>query len=73
MNIDFKLLEKTLAEHKVYDAWQYVESLNETLGYMSMSYNLINKVYEHRKDVIESTKNEIVDIAMREGSTSIKQ
>ena len=24
MNIDIKKLEKTIAENKVYDAWQYV-------------------------------------------------
>lgn len=38
MNIDFRLLERSLAEHKVYDAWQYVKSLHETLGYMNMSF-----------------------------------
>lgn len=27
MNIDFKQLEKKLAEQKVYDAWQYVKSM----------------------------------------------
>jgi hypothetical protein len=73
MNIDFRLLERSLAEHKVYDAWQYVKSLHETLGYMNMSYNLINKVYEHRKNVLESTKNEIIETAMLKGNASIEQ
>ncbi|TKJ92949.1 hypothetical protein PaeCFBP13512_06270 [Paenibacillus sp. CFBP13512] len=73
MNIDFKLLERTLAEHKVYDAWQYVESLNETLEYMDMSYNLINKVYEHRKNILESTKNEIMELALKEGIASFRK
>ncbi|SFB36619.1 hypothetical protein SAMN04488072_11971 [Lentibacillus halodurans] len=66
-------LEKKLAEQKVYDAWQYVKSLHETLGYMSMSYNLLNKIYEHRKIVLESTKNEIFHNAMEEGNASITQ
>ncbi|MEC0106883.1 hypothetical protein P4H27_08020 [Paenibacillus taichungensis] len=73
MAVDFKLLERTLAEHKVYDAWQYVKSLHETLGYMNMSYNLINKVYEHRKNILESTKNEIIDLVLNEGNASITQ
>lgn len=73
MNIDFKQLEKKLAEQKVYDAWQYVKSLHETLGYMSISYKLINKIYEHRKNVLESTENEIFESAMEEGKASITQ
>lgn len=73
MNIDFKQLEKKLAEQKVYDAWQYVKSLHETLGYMTMSYNLLNKIYEHRKSVLESTKNEIIQSAMEDGNASITQ
>lgn len=73
MNIDFKQLETKLAEQKVYDAWQYVKSLQETLGYMSMSYNLINKVYEHRKDVLETTKNEILQNVSDQGITPITQ
>ncbi|MCY9549398.1 hypothetical protein [Lysinibacillus xylanilyticus] len=73
MNIDFKKLEKELAEQKVYDAWQYVKSLQETLGYMSMSYNLLNKIYEHRKSILESTKNEIFQTALEKGNASITQ
>lgn len=37
MQVDINTLERTLAENKVYDAWQYVESLRETLGYMNVS------------------------------------
>ena len=33
MSVDIKVLERVLAENKVYDAWQYVQSLYETLGY----------------------------------------
>lgn len=73
MNIDFKGLEKKLAEQKVYDTWQYVKSLHETVEYMSMSYNLLNKIYEHRKSVLESTKNEIVQTAIKNGNAPITQ
>lgn len=48
MTIDVKLLEKTLAQHKVYDAWQYVQSLQETLNYMKTSYNMLIKIHDHR-------------------------
>lgn len=71
MNIDFKLFEKRLAEFKVYDTWQYVMSLQETIGYMGMSYNLINKVYEHRKNVLNQTNDEIFTTAISEGKASI--
>lgn len=73
MNINFKKLEKVLAEQKVYDAWQYVKSLHETVGYMSMSYNLLNKIYEHRKNVLESTKNEVLQTVVENGNVSITQ
>ncbi len=32
MSTDISALEKALAEHTVYDAWQYVKSLQETLS-----------------------------------------
>ena len=31
--MDFSRFQKILAQNKVYDAWQYVQSLNETLEY----------------------------------------
>ena len=48
MPIDISRLERTLAEYKVYDAWQYVKSLQETLGYMSVSYNMLLN-YSHKE------------------------
>lgn len=45
--MDFSSFQKTLAQNKVYDAWQYVQSLNETLAYMNMSAELLEKVYAH--------------------------
>ena len=41
MAINYNDLKKQLAEHKVYDAWQYVCSLLETVDYMNLSYNLL--------------------------------
>ena len=71
MNIDFRLLEKRLAEQKVYDAWQYVESLHETLLYMTTSYEILLKVYEHRKDIIAATENEVFDNVIKNGQGTI--
>ena len=41
--MDFSRFQKILAQNKVYDAWQYVQSLNETLDYMSMSEELLER------------------------------
>lgn len=60
MAIDIGSLKKALAEHKVYDAWQYVESLQETLGYMSVSYNMLIKVHDHRVSTLAATKQDII-------------
>ena len=43
MAINYKDLEKALAQNKVYNAWQYVQSLNETLTYMNVSYKMLAK------------------------------
>ena len=63
MAIDFNLLERTLAEHKVYDAWQYVQSLQETLNYMKTSYDILIKVHDNRittlANVVERTLNQV--------------
>lgn len=71
MRFDYKLLEKKLAEYKVYDAWQYVQSLQETINYMSISYELLVKVYDHRKRVISETGTTLLKTAMEKGSASI--
>lgn len=36
MSIDIKELQKELAHQKVYDTWQYVDSLREMLAYMDL-------------------------------------
>ncbi len=44
MAINYKDLEKKhFAQNKVYNAWQYVQSLNETLMYMNVSYEMLKK------------------------------
>lgn len=60
MSIDISALERALAEHKVYDAWQYVKSLQETLGYMSMSYNMLTKVHDHRVTTLADVEQDII-------------
>lgn len=60
MPIDISRLERTLAEHKVYDAWQYVKSLQETLGYMSVSYNMLLKVHDHRVTTLATVGQDII-------------
>ena len=67
MSIDISVLEKTLAEHKVYDAWQYVKSLQETLGYMSVSYNMLTKVHDHRVTTLAAVEQNIMHQAHETG------
>lgn len=71
MNIDLKKLEKTIAENKVYDARQYVQSLLETLSYMSISYEMLMKVHDHRVETLKSLNQEILSKAAQNGSASI--
>lgn len=37
MSVDLKLLQQKLAEYKVYDAWQYVQGLMESMRYAHLS------------------------------------
>lgn len=70
MSIDIRMLEKSLAEYKVYDAWQYVESLRETLSYMSISYNLLTKVHDHRVNILAEVEQSILHQAVETGEAS---
>lgn len=63
MNIDFKELKKDLSTYKVYDAWQYVESLLETLTYMDVSYSLLEKVDQYKKDAFSQINQETFEAA----------
>lgn len=70
--MDMNLLKKTLAAHKVYDAWQYVESLRETTGYMKASYEMLVKVYNHRIDTLAEVERSILSEAHKTGKASCK-
>ena len=72
MSIDLAELEKLLADKKVYNAWQYVTSLCENIEYMNMSYDLIMKVFEHRKDICKEIGNEIVPNLRRDLKIQLK-
>lgn len=70
MAVNMNELKKKLAEHRVYDAWQYVESLRETLGYMSVSYEMLKTVYEHRKETLKATEQKMFRQAADTGRAS---
>ncbi len=69
--INFKEFQKALAQHKVYNAWQYVESLNEMLTYMSASYSLLEKVHEYRVVSLKTREQIILEQAVTTGSASV--
>lgn len=72
MAINYKDLEKALAQNKVYNAWQYVQSLNETLMYMNVSYEMLKKVHEHRISVLQQVQNEKFVELRNSGEASYK-
>lgn len=63
MSINLQELKTKLAEFKVYDAWQYAESLAQTILFMNASYALILKVYEHYTSTLHAVSQEIVQQA----------
>lgn len=73
MTIDLKAFQKSLAEQKVYDAWQYVESLRETLTYMNISCELLEKVYTHRIEALSTHEQKIMETAVKTGKASIRE
>lgn len=72
MAINYKNLEKALAQNKVYNAWQYVQSLNETLMYMNVSYEMLKEVHEHRISVLQQVQNEKFEELKNAGKVSYK-
>lgn len=48
MSIDIKELQKELAHQKVYDTWQYIDSLREMLAYMDLANQLLLNVHNNR-------------------------
>lgn len=71
MKLDIKELEKILAKNKVYDAWQYVQSLLETLDYMSVSYEMLLKVHEHRLSILEIEKQDVCNEVLETGYSKV--
>lgn len=71
MAFDLKSFQKDLAHNKVYNAWQYVESLCEILTYMTASYELIEKVYHHRVTSLKNKEQEILNKAVTTGKATV--
>ena len=71
MAFDFKKLQKLLAQYKVYNAWQYVESLNEYLTYMAASYKLAEKVYENRVSSLSERSQSLLQKAITTGTVNV--
>ncbi len=71
MGFDWKKFQKELAQQKVYDTWQYVNSLGEMLTYMNMSCELLDKVYTQRGIKLEEKEQEILRKAEETGKASV--
>lgn len=71
MGFDFDALKRSLADNKVFDAWQYVESLRDTLYYMTISHEVLNAVYTHRVSTLNDVGQEILNKAISEGRASL--
>lgn len=69
MNVDFNKLKKVLAENKVFDSWQYVYSLIETINYMNESFELLKRVYNHRVSTLKGVEQEIYNQAFENKGT----
>lgn len=71
MSFDYKEFQKELAQQKVYDTWQYVNSLLEMLTYMRLSSELIEKVYLQRGDKLKEKEQEIMQKAIETGKGTV--
>lgn len=71
--IDLLELQTELAKFKVYNAWQYVNSLREHLTYMQVSKQLIEKVYGERKNQLMLKEQELFEKVKDVGSVKITQ
>jgi len=73
MTLDLEVFQKSLAQQKVYDAWQYIESLTETLTYMNVSCGLLEKVYAHRIGALSNQEQKIMETTVEAGEASIQE
>lgn len=71
--IDLVEFQTELAKFKVYNAWQYVNSLREHLSYMQVSKQLIEKVYSERKNQLILKEQEVFQKVKDIGSVKITQ
>ncbi|MGE9876322.1 hypothetical protein ACQQ9V_10395 [Hornefia butyriciproducens] len=71
MSFDVKKFQKELAQQKVYDTWQYVNSLREMLTYMNMSCELLDKVYAQRAVKLKEKEQEIMRKVVETGKASV--
>lgn len=71
MGFDLKKFQKELAQQKVYDTWQYVNSLREMLTYMNLSCELLDKVYTQRAVKLKEKEQEIIRKAVETGKASV--
>lgn len=73
MRLDVKEFQKELAHQKVYDTWQYVDSLREMLTYMDLSYQLLVNVHKNRVDSLKAQQSKILQEAVETGSAFVKE
>lgn len=73
MSLDIKEFQKELAHQKVYDSWQYVESLREMLTYMNLSYQLLVNVHKNRVTSLKEQESKILHEVAENGSASLKE
>lgn len=71
--IDLLEFQTELAKFKVYNAWQYVNSLREHLNYMQVSKQLIEKVYDERHNQLFLKEQELFEKVKDSGSVKITQ
>lgn len=73
MSLNIKEFQKELAYQKVYDTWQYVDSLKEMLTYMDLSYQLLVNVHKNRVDSLKAQQSKILQEAIETGSAFLKE
>lgn len=73
MSLNIKEFQKELAHQKVYDTWQYVDSLREMLSYMDLSYQLLVNVHKNRVDSLKAQQVKILQQAFQTGSASVEE
>ncbi|MDD3416175.1 MAG: hypothetical protein PHY47_19605 [Lachnospiraceae bacterium] len=71
--MELKEFQKELAKNKVYDAWFFVNSLSEQLNYMSVSKELVERVYSERLRQLDKKAEEIFAEATKDGKVTVKQ